>query len=260
MKKIFIIFFILSSIYINMSLTALVLKYDQETIIDRNNIEFNIYAFDEDSTFILVIIKSQYLLYYRYKCANLKEIKDDTFWHSSFIIEAQKEVCFLTIYTGYPFKAEGTILIHDISKDINYDYNSIEIKNKYKYNSYIQSYYKYPDIIYSLPTFKEDFKAKFNYSNTSISINDTKIIPSNPIRVCQNKNKKCRDNVNVYQFVKGKNYTIHIKFEELKIDSRKVFITTPFELLQANDSDKVDEGNNIKMKISLISLLLILIF
>ena len=260
MKKIFIIFFILSSIYINISLTAPVLKYDQETIIDRNYIEFNINAFDVDPTFILVIIKTQYMLFYRYRCANLKEIKDDTFWHSSFIIEVQKEVCFLTIYTGYPFKAEGTILIHDISKDINYDYNSIEIKNKYKYNSYIQSNQMVPEIIYSLPTFKEDFKAKFTYSNDSISINDNKNIPSNPIRVCQNKNKKCRDNVNVYQFVKGKNYTIHIKFEELKFDSRKVYITTPFELLQANESDKVDEGNNVKMKISLISLLLLLIF
>ena len=258
MNKILFISLILSNIII--ILTAGYLSYDVETQIDYYNNEFFIKYFEGDSTYILIIIKIYSYLFYNCKCANSEEITDDTLWHSSFVILAKKGMCKIKITANSPFVLNGTIVIHDISKDINYDYNSIEIKNKYYFGSYLQSNQTVPDIIYFLPTFKEDFKAKFTYSNTSISINNKKKIPSNPIRVCQNKNKKCRDDVKIYQFVKGKNYTIHIKFEELKFDSRKVFITTPFELLQANESDKVDEGNNVKMKISLVSLILLLIF
>ena len=163
MNKSIIIFLILSNIYISISLQAGYLQYDEETTIDYYNNEFIINYFEGDSTFILVIIKTNWLLYYKIKCANSEEISDDTLWHSSFVILAKKGTCIIKITANLPFRLEGTILIHDINKEIDYDYNSTEIKNKYEYGSYLQSNLSVPNIIYSLPTFKEDFKANFTY-------------------------------------------------------------------------------------------------
>ena len=257
MNKNLIAFLILSNIYITISLKAGFLDYDEITNFDENNSEFSFDYTDGDSTFILVIIKTKNIMNYRCKCGT-SEIADSSTTHSSFIIKAKKGSCTILLSADSVFKLGGTILIHDINKEINYDYASSEIKAKYAYDNILESNEKVPDIIYSLPTFQEDFKAKFTYPESSININNKKFTLSNPIRVCQNKD--CRDDVKVYQFVKGKTYKIHIKFEELKFDSKKLYATPQFNMVQASDSDKVDEGNNLKMKVSLISLLLLLIF
>ena len=254
MNKIIIIFLILCNIYSTLSLKAGFLDYDEVTDIDENNSEFNFEYNDGDSTFILVIIKTESILNYNCKCGS-SEIEGKTPVKSSFIIKATKGTCNIKITANTHLELEGTILIHDIKKEIDYPSKNKDI---YTYDDILESDEKVPDIIYALPTFQEDFKAKFTYSNIKISRNGKENTLSNPIRVCQNTD--CRDDVKVYQFVKGKSYKIHIKFEELKFGSTKSYFTTTFSMAQASDSDKVDEGNNLKMKISLISLLLLLLF
>ena len=180
MNKIIIIFLILCNIYITLSLKAGFLDYDEVTDIDENNSEFNFEYNDWDSTFILVIIKTKSILNYNCKCGS-SEIEEKTPAKSSFIIKATKGTCNIKITADFPFELEGTILIHDIKKEIDYPSKNKDI---YAYDNILESDEKVPDIIYSLPTFQEDFKAKFTYSNVKISRNGKEYTLANPIRVC----------------------------------------------------------------------------
>ena len=86
--------------------------------------------------------------------------------------------------------------------------------------------------------------------NVKIPIGDKTFTLSNPFQVC---GEKCENDVKTYKFAKGKEYKIKIKFQELKTDSTTRYYFPDYSF------EKTSKSENIKIALSLISLLLLLL-
>ena len=140
---------------------------------------------------------------------------------------------------------KGKIKVHPLKNEI-----PVDLTKKTEFKGHAQSYDQCPPLVYSVSNVSEDIKFKFDFQTTKISIVDKTFTLSNPFQVC---GEKCENDVKTYKFSKGKKYTINIKFEELNTGTTKRYYFPGFSF------EKTDKSDNIKIKLSLISLLLLLI-
>ena len=75
---------------------------------------------------------------------------------------------------------------------------------------------------------------------------------------------ECKDDIKTYTFIKGKNYTIEIKNEELVAKTKTQYCMTSFSFYKTSGGgdggDDTSAGNNISVNQLILFLLLILIF
>ena len=142
---------------------------------------------------------------------------------------------------------KGKIKVHPLKNEI-----PVDLTKKTEFKGHAQSFDQCPPLVYSVSNVAEDTTFKFDFQTTKVTIVDKTFTWSNPFQVC---GEKCENKVKTYKFSKGKNYKININFEEIKpgadYTTRYYFPSFSFEETSVSD--------NIKIKLSLISLLLLFI-
>ena len=239
MIEFFIIFFIIAKISITISLEAeKKFIYDVESTFDEENNEFTFENNGDESAFYLIIINSKSKLYYRYDCTTTpgrNMVTTDSF---ALTLNLQKESCKFVIKSYEGSEVKGTIMIHPLNIEINVDFNK---KSKYSINGVISSNEKSPPIIYSVSNLEEDVSVKFSYTKVTTKFDYTSFTLVNPFKVCLKED--CKDKIETYKFLKGKEYRIYLIYEELKSDLSTRYEIPPFsfEKIAVSVDDKDDK-------------------
>ena len=220
-----LIFFLLSaSIPMKELTTSSHLDFDTETFFDKNNYVFSFSNEDYKKNFYLVHIDTNSILNYKCECTGAPRKKDTTTAHKYFILKSEKGQCVITITTPSEkiFPVKGTIWAHPIKNSIQADI----AKNKYEINKILNSDELLPPIVYSVSNLENDIEINFSYSKGLVIINGKEFILSNPFEICLEND--CKTGITSYKFLKGKNYEIRVKFEELDSDDGKYYYLPSF--------------------------------
>ena len=212
MFKAIILFLILASIPTKQLNTPTTLGFDTETSFDKEKYEFVFTNEDLVKNFYLVKISTSSILTYECVCTGAATKKDKTTVYKYFILHSETGQCVITITTSsevaHPVK--GTIQVHPLKNSIQTDIT----KNTYKISNILKSDESTPPIVYSVSNLENDIEIKLSYSSTSSITRDGKVYSlSNPYEVCMGTD--CKTGVTSYTFLKGNNYEIHAKFEEI---------------------------------------------
>ena len=101
---------------------------------------------------------------------------------------------------------KGTVWIQPLSKNI-----SIDLSKKQERKFTIEYDYAINEnLTYVVSNLSKDRKIKFNYQKEFKDDKGQTIKISNPFKVCEGE--QCQENVESYQFKKGQNYSISVKF------------------------------------------------
>lgn len=247
MIKNYIIFLLIAYISFAISLKSGQIEFDEEIDFDENNSEFNFENEGEDTAFFLMTINPTENTKIKYTCGTQGR-SENAFEITSFGLKLNKaEFCNIILSVDDGKVLKGKIKVHPLKKEI-----PVDLTKKTEFKGLAQSYDECPPLIYSVSNITEDIKFKFNFEPTKVTIVDKTFILSNPFQVCGGK---CEGDVKTYKFSKGKNYKINIKFEEIKPGTG---YTTKY-YFPGFSFEKTSKSDNIKIKLSLISLLLLLI-
>ena len=158
-------------------------------------------------------------------------------------LNLKKESCTFLIKSYEDSEVKGTIMVHPLNIEINVYFNK---KAKYAIDGIISADQKSSPIIYSVSNLEEDISVKFSYSKVTTMFDDTKFILSNPFKVCLKDD--CKDKIEIYKFLKGKDYKIYIMFEELKTDLSARYEIPPFsfEKISVSGDDKDDKKRKLR--------------
>ncbi len=231
--------------------TPTALDFDTEMSFDKEKYEFVFTNEDLEKNFYLVKIQTSSILTYEGVCTGAATKTDKTTVYKYFILHSETGQCIITITTSsevaQPIK--GTIWVHPLMNSIQTDIT----KNKYTISNILKSDESTPPIVYSVSNLENDTEIKLSYSSTSsITRNGKRYFLSNPYEVC--KGTDCKTGVTSYKFLKGNNYEIHAKFEEISSNHH----TAPFSSVKSEGNEEKNAGNayHLSMAMALIYLLL----
>ena len=239
MIKSLLIFLIIANLEIATSLEAeKKFIYDVETSFDKDN---NVFTFEnngDESVFYLIIIKSKSQLYYRYHCTSKPGKHMFNTGTFALSLNLKKESCTFEIKSFDDSEVKGTIMVHPLNIEINVDF---KIKTNYEIDRIISADEKSSPIIYSVSNLEEDVSVKFSYSKFTTMFDNTTFILENPFKVCLKDD--CKDKIETYKFLKGKEYKIYLIFQELKTDLSTKYQVPPFsfEKISVSEDDKDDK-------------------
>ena len=185
--------------------------YDVENPFDEDNNEFTFESNNAgESTYYLLIINTKSKLSYRYGCEQTKgaEIVNDGPF--AITLNLKKESCNIVIKPYEDSEVKGTIMIHPLNIETKVDFNKQE---KYGFEGSITSKEKCPPIVYSISNLDEDVLVKFTYAYYTVQFKDQSVSLANPFKVCLKDD--CKDKIETYKFLKGKNYKIYVDFTEV---------------------------------------------
>ena len=187
------------------------LDFDTETSFNKDNCVLSFNNEDEAKNFYLVkITTSTKTLSCKCECTGAAKI--EPLVNKYFILKSEKGQCVITITSPSEdiFPIQGTIWVHPIKNTIQADL----AKKSYEIGNLLESDESTPPIVYSVSNLENDTEIKLSYSSTSsITRNGKRYFLSNPYEVC--KGTDCKTGVTSYKFLKGNNYEIHAKFEEI---------------------------------------------
>ena len=244
MIKSLIILLIIANIEISTSLEAeKKFIYDVETSFDKDN---NVFTFEnngDESVFYLIIIKAKSQLYYRYDCTKTPGKNMITTGSFALSLNLKKESCTFVIKSYEDSEVKGTIMVHPLNIEINVDFNK---KTKYAIDGIISADEKSSPIIYSVSNLEEDVSVKFSFSKVTTKFDDTTFVLANPFKVCLKDD--CKDKIETYKFLKGKDYKIYLMFEELKTDLSARYEIPPFsfEKISVSGDGKDDKKRRLR--------------
>ena len=245
MNKRHIIFLLIAYISFVISLKSGEIIFDEEIDFDENNSKFNFANEGEDTEYYLMTINPKESTYIQCSCGGSQIIDEIVQDLVSYGLKLDKEKsCNIVLSVFGEKELKGKINVHPLKNEI-----PVDLTKKTEYTGLAESLDQCPPLVYSVSDLTEDIKFKFNFPLTQISLDGKTFTLSNPFQVC---GEKCEDDVKTYEFSKDKNYKIKIKFQEIKTDSTTKYYFPSYSFEKASASD-------IKIKLSLISLLLLLI-
>lgn len=247
MIKNLIIFLLIANISFVVLLKSGQIVFDEEIAFDENNSEFNFENEEEETAFFLMTINPTADIKVKYTCGGEGRTEGVPMLMSFGLKLDKAKSCNIVLSADDGKELKGKIKVHPLKNEI-----PVDLTKKTEYKGLAQSYDNCPPLVYSVSNITEDIKFRFDFENTKVSIVDKSFTLSNPFQVC---GEKCQNDVKTYKFAKGKNYKINVKFEEIKPGTG---YTTKY-YFPGFSFEKTNKSDNIKIKLSLISLLLLLI-
>ena len=186
------------------------LDFDTETSFNKDNCVLSFNNEDEAKNFYLVkITTSTKTLSCKCECTGAAKI--EPLVNKYFILKSEKGQCVITITSPSEdiFPIQGTIWVHPIKNTIQADL----AKKSYEIGNLLESDESTPPIVYSVSNLENDIEINFSYSKGTIIINGKKFILSNPFEICLGND--CKNDIQSYKFIKGNNYEICTKFQNL---------------------------------------------
>ena len=259
LKKI-IILLLITTISTKTNLVSSKIGFDVKQPFDESNHEFTFSNEAQEAKFFIAeIITPTKMLKYDYQCQGSSQKAGSVAINPRFIIKAQTGECSLNIYSSSSlYKVTGTVEVHPLDRPvpINLDKQKIAIDSIVSFNE------KFPSLFYTISNLVADTEAKFTHDSPTVIIEDIYFTLKNPFRICVEN--ECKDDIKTYTFIKGKNYTIEIKNEELVAKTKTQYCMTSFSFYKTSGGgdvgDDTSAGNNISVNQLILFLLLILIF
>ena len=251
----FILLLLITTISTKTNLVSSEIEFDVKQPFDENNHEFTFSNTAQEPKFFIVEIITNTVLKYEYQCQGSSKETGQVTARPVFIIKAQTGECSINIFsTSSVFKVQGTVEVHPLENafPINLDKVRVEI------NSVVWFDEKFPSLVYSISNLVKDTEAKFSYGNSIVTIEGQTFTLKNPFRICVEND--CKDDIETYTFIKGKEYKIEIKNEELVAKTKTQYYMNSFSFYKTSGGgDDTSAGNNISVN-SIIYLLLLFLF
>ena len=245
MIKNFILFLLLANTSFIISLKSGQIVFDEEIDFDETNSEFNFDNEGEETEYYLMTISPTESVKLKYTCGD-RGFNGNIPERMSIGLKLDKtQSCNIILSADGGNEFKGKIMVHPLKNEIPVDLTKIT-----EHKGFGQAYETFPPLVYSVSNVTENVKFKFDFVNVKIPIGDKTFTLSNPFQVC---GEKCENDVKTYKFAKGKEYKIKIKFQELKTDSTTRYYFPDYSF------EKTSKSENIKIALSLISLLLLLL-
>lgn len=251
-EKIFLIGFIFTLVS---SKTNPSVQLGVNTTFDRNNnlFEFNYNGKGKDLILFNINPDEEYL-YYDIECP------DDTIGRYVSYTSGDSVLMLQS-------KKKGTCSIYFYPEDKNKGSFLIRLKNKY--GNLVPSFIREEEklsisqLTFLVPNLDRNVIVIFEYTPYA-EIRGDIVTVNNPFKVCQGK--KCEENIETYEFTKGKSYEIIIKLSNVKDEFDHYFLIMPgftFYDEQYNENyspdDIIDAAYGLKLKLFFISLILLLL-
>ena len=198
---------------------------------------------------------------YEYQCQGSDKESGNVTGQPLFIIKAQTGECSINIFSSSSiFKVEGTIEVHPLERavPINLDKQKVLIETVVLFGE------KFPSLVYSISNLVADTEAKFISGTTTVTFDGKTFTPKNPFRICVEND--CKDDIETYKFIKGKEYTIEIKPEELDSGTRVIYCMNSFSFYKTSgggdgdDTSDTSAGNNFSVNPLIYLIVILLLF
>lgn len=210
MKKIFLIFLVFITIF---SIELPIIKYNEVTQFNKDNNKFKVEYTGEETGLLIYVNQENKASEVKVECIGEDGESESTapFFSPGWgqILEIYERECTLSIESNTEEDPKGTIWINPMNKEID-----IDLSKNYGYMYTLLNYDTvYPTLTYNVKNLENDVTVIFEYNSEYNMLDMIKTSGLlNPFQVCNEED--CSDNVETYDFKKGKNYKIYVKQQQ----------------------------------------------